>query len=120
MDWRFIADRYLSVANLALIFLTAVMTVAVRTRMSVAVYTAILCFLGYNFFFAPPRYTLAISNPDDVLAVTLFLLVALICSRLATRLASQVESLRAAHDYSHALLTLGQRLAASADAERRA
>jgi two-component system, OmpR family, sensor histidine kinase KdpD len=113
----FIADRYLSVANLALIFLTAVMTVAVRTRMTVAVYTAILCFIGYNFFFAPPRYTLAISNSDDVLAVTLFLLVALICSRLATRLASQVESLRAAHDYSHTLLTLGQRLAASPDAD---
>jgi two-component system, OmpR family, sensor histidine kinase KdpD len=113
----FIADRYLSVANLALIFLTAVMTVAVRTRMTVAVYTAILCFIGYNFFFAPPRYTLAISNPDDVLAVTLFLAVALICSRLATRLASQVESLRAAHDYSHTLLTLGQRLAASPDAD---
>jgi two-component system sensor histidine kinase KdpD len=113
----FIADRYLSVANLALIFLTAVMTVAVRTRMAVSVYTATLCFIGYNFFFAPPRYTLAIANSDDVLAVTLFFLVALICSRLATRLASQVESLRAAHEYSHALLTLGQRLSASADAD---
>lgn len=113
----FIADRYLSVANLALIFLTAVIAVAVRTRMTVAVYTAVLCFIGYNFFFAPPRYTLAIANSDDVLAVTLFLLVALICSRLATRLASQVESLRAAHDYSHALLTLGQRLSASTDAD---
>ena len=113
----FIADRYLSVANLALIFLTGVMVVAVRTRMAVAVYTAILSFLGYNFFFAPPRYTLAISNSDDVLAVTLFLAVALICSRLATRLASQVESLRAAHDQSHALLTLGQGLTTSADAD---
>ncbi|RDS80701.1 sensor histidine kinase [Dyella psychrodurans] len=113
----FIADRYLSVANLALIFLTGVMIVAVRTRMAVAVYTAALCFLGYNFFFAPPRYTLAIANFDDVLAVTLFFVVALICSRLATRLASQVESLRAAHEYSHALLTLGQRLSTSPDAE---
>jgi two-component system sensor histidine kinase KdpD len=113
----FIADRYLSVANLALIFLTAVMMVAVRTRMMVAAYTATLCFLGYNFFFTPPRYTLAIARSDDVLAVTLFFAAALICSRLATRLASQVESLRAAHDHSHALLTLGQRLSASMDAD---
>ena len=113
----FIADRYLSVANLALIFLTAVIAVAVRTRMIVAVYTAVLCFISYNFFFAPPRYTLAISSSDDVLAVTLFLLVALICSRLATRLASQVESLRSAHDHSRALLALGQRLATSTDAD---
>jgi len=112
----FVADRYLSVANLSLIFLTAVLVVAVRTRMAVAVYTAILCFLGYNFFFAPPRYTLAISSVDDVLAVTLFLVAALVCSRLATRLASQVESLRGAHVQARALLTLGQQLTTSTDA----
>ena len=113
----FMADRYLSVANLSLVFLTAVLVVAVRTRMSVAVYTAVLCFLGDNFFFAPPRYTLAISNVDDVLTVTLFLLAALVCSRLATRLASQVESLRAAHAQTRALLMLGQQLTASTDAD---
>jgi two-component system, OmpR family, sensor histidine kinase KdpD len=113
----FVADRYLSVANLSLIFLTAVLVVAVRTRMAVAVYTAILCFLGYNFFFAPPRYTLEIANFDDVLAVSLFLVAALVCSRLATRLASQVESLRAAHVYTRALLALGQRLSTSTDAD---
>jgi two-component system, OmpR family, sensor histidine kinase KdpD len=112
----FIADRYLSVANLSLIFLTAVLVVAVRTRMAVAVYTAILCFLGYNFFFAPPRYTLAIANVDDVLAVALFLVAALVCSRLATRLANQVESLRGAHVQARALLTLGQQLTTSTDA----
>jgi two-component system sensor histidine kinase KdpD len=112
----FIADRYLSVANLSLIFLTAVLVVAVRTRMLVAVYTAILCFIGYNFFFTSPRYTLAIANADDVLAVTLFLVAALVCSRLATRLASQVESLRAAHAQARALLALGQQLTSSTDA----
>lgn len=117
LSLSFVADRYLSVANLSLIFLTAVLAVAVRTRMTVAVYTAILCFLGDNFFFAPPRYTLAIANFDDVLAVSLFLIVALVCSHLATRLASQVESLRATQVQSRALLALGQRLAASTDAE---
>src|SRR6185312_8786262 len=45
----FVGQRYLSVANLSLIFLTAVLVVAVRTRMAVAVYTAILCFVSYNF-----------------------------------------------------------------------
>lgn len=108
-----LAERYLSVANLSLILLTAVLAVAVRTRMAVAVYTAVLCFLGYNFFFTSPRHTLRIADADDVLAVSLFLVVALVCSRLATRLASQVESLRAAQARSRALLDLGQRLAGS-------
>jgi two-component system sensor histidine kinase KdpD len=117
MALSFIADRFLSVANLSLIFLTAVLVVAVRTRMAVAVYAALLSFLGYNFFFAPPRYTLAIANADDVLAVTLFLVAALVCSRLATRLAGQVASLRAAQVRGRALVALGQQLATSADAD---
>lgn len=112
----FWADRYIAVGNLALIFLTAVLAVAVRTRMSVAVYTALLCFVGYNFFFTSPRYTLAIARPDDFLAVTLFLVVALVCSRMATQLARQVESLRAAQFRARALVSLGQRLSASTDA----
>ncbi|MBB3227647.1 two-component system sensor histidine kinase KdpD [Luteibacter sp. Sphag1AF] len=112
----FVADRYLSVANLSLIFLTAVLIVAVRTRMAVSVYTALLCFFGYNFFFAPPRYTLAISNFDDLLAVCLFLVAALVCSRLATQLSSQVKALRGAHAQSRALVALGQRLTASTNA----
>lgn len=111
-----IGQRYLSVANLSLIFLTTVLVVAVRTRMVVAVYTAILCFVADNFFFAPPIYSLTIASPDDVLTVCLFLLAALVCSRLATRLVLQVESLRTAHAQSRALLTLGQRLATSTDA----
>jgi len=117
MALSFIADRFLSVANLSLIFLTAVLIVAVRTRMAVAVYAALLSFFGYNFFFAPPRYTLAIANADDVLAVTLFLVAALVCSRLATRLAGQVTSLRAAQVRGRALVALGQQLATSADAD---
>ncbi|KAG9590931.1 hypothetical protein KCV01_g11665, partial [Aureobasidium melanogenum] len=117
MALAFVADRFLSVANLSLIFLTAVLAVAVRTRMAVAVYTALLCFVGYNFFFAPPRYTLAIANADDVLAVVLFLAAALVCSRLATRLAGQVASLRTAQVRGRALVALGQQLATSADAD---
>src|SRR3569623_1789653 len=40
----FVVDRYLAVADLGLVFLTVVLAVAVRTRMSVAVYTALVCF----------------------------------------------------------------------------
>ena len=91
------ATRYLAVANLSLILLLAVLIVAVRTRMAVSIYTAIVCFLGYNFFFTQPYYTLAIAHADDLVTVVLFLVVALVCSRLATQLAGRVESLRLAH-----------------------
>ena len=110
------ADRFLSVANLSLILLTAVLVVAARTRMSVAFYTATMAFLGDNFLFTAPRYTLAISNADDAITVCLFFAAAIIGSRLATRLSSQVQALRTAHAHARVMLALGQRLAASTDA----
>lgn len=111
-----LADRVLSVSNLSQLFIVAVMIVAVRSRMSVAVFSAIVCFLGYNFFFAPPRYTLAIANGSDALTVVLFLATALICSRLATRLSVQVQMLREANAQAGVLAKLGRELAAAADA----
>ncbi|TDR46732.1 two-component system sensor histidine kinase KdpD [Tahibacter aquaticus] len=111
-----VADRVLSVSNLSQIFTVAVLIVAVRSRMSVAVFSAIVCFFGYNFFFAPPRYTLAIANGSDALTVVLFLATALICSRLATRLSTQVQMLRDANAHAGTLGRLGRDLAAAADA----
>lgn len=110
------ATRYLAVANLSLILLLAVLIVAVRTRMAVSIYTAIVCFLGYNFFFTQPYYTLAVAHADDLVTVVLFLVVALVCSRLATQLAGRVTSLRLAQARAATLLKLGQQLATSSDA----
>jgi two-component system sensor histidine kinase KdpD len=109
------ADHWLALRDLSLIFITAVLFVAVRTRMSVAVYSATLCFFAYNFFFIDPRYTLYISAGQGVVTVGSFLVVALICGRLANRLRTQVIMLRAANAHTEALQGLGQRLAAAAD-----
>ena len=113
----FVVDRFLTVANLSMIFLLAVLVVAARARMAVALYVAVVCFLGYNFFFTEPRYTLLMVRIDDVLTVILFLVTALISSHLATRLAAQVSSLRTANRHTRALLVLGQKISESTDAE---
>jgi two-component system sensor histidine kinase KdpD len=109
-----IAERLLGFDDPSLVFITAVMFVAVRTRMSVAVYCAVLCFLAYNFFFIQPRYTLYISARQGVLTVAMFLVAALVCGRLANRLRAQVLLLRAAHAQTAALQELGRKLMAAA------
>ena len=110
-----LAERLLSFDDLSLIFITAVLFVSVRTRMSVAVYCAFLCFLAYNFFFIHPRFTFYISAGQGVTTVAMFLVAALVCGRLANRLRNQVILLRAAHAHTEALQNLGQQLAAAAD-----
>jgi two-component system sensor histidine kinase KdpD len=110
-----LAQRLLDFTDLSLLFITAVLFVAVRTRMSVAVYAAFLCFLAYNFFFIEPRYTFYISAGRGVTTVLMFLAAALICGRLANRLRTQIILLRAANAHTDALQTLGQQLATAAD-----
>ena len=109
-------DRLLPVASLGLVFVTAVVAIAVRSRLAVALYGAVLCFLVYNFFFTEPRLTLRIDHGDDVVAVVTFLAAALVCSQLAARLRAQVLALRAANQHAGALQALGERLATAVDA----
>jgi K+-sensing histidine kinase KdpD len=80
----------LPVASLALVFVCAVVLVAVRSRKTVATYAALLSSLAYNFFFTEPRWTLRIDQPADVAAVVTFLVAALAVGHLAGRHVAQV------------------------------
>ena len=43
-----------------------------------AIYASVLSFLVYNFFFIPPLYTFTIAEPYELLALVIFLVVAVI------------------------------------------
>ena len=109
------AERLFGYRDPSLVFITAVLVVSVRTRMSVAIYAAALCFLAYNFFFIHPLYTLYISSAGDVATVLMFLAAALLCGRLANRLRTQVIDLRRANARTRALQKLSEGLAAAGD-----
>lgn len=112
-----LAEAQLGLDDLSLIFITAVVLVASLTGKRVAVFAALLCLLGYNFLFTQPRHTFYVDSPHDLLTLGLFLLVALVCGHLASRLRQQVLALQAANATAAALRTLSQRLAAAADVE---
>jgi two-component system sensor histidine kinase KdpD len=109
------ADHFFDLTDLSPIFLLAVLLVAVRTRGSIALLTAVLCFLGWNFFFTEPRYTFHIVAYRDVVNLVAFLGAALLAGRLASRLRRQVLNLREANAGIRALQALGRELAAAAD-----
>ena len=108
-------QRWLGLHDLALVFMLAVVGVASRTHIGPAVLTAVLCFLAYNYFFIDPRYTFYIGARQGVVSVVLFLAAALLAGRMASRLATQVQALRAANIYANALQELGRRLAIAAN-----
>jgi two-component system sensor histidine kinase KdpD len=89
-----VADRFLPLANLSLIFLMAVLFAAIRFGLWPSVYASLLSFVAYNFFFTEPHHTFIVTRRQDVLTVVFFLVVAVIVGNLAARLKAQVEAMR--------------------------
>ena len=59
-----------------------------------ALYTSVVSILLYNFFFLPPLYTFTIADPENVVALFFFLVVAVIASNLTGRVRDQALTAR--------------------------
>ena len=73
------------VENVDLIFLTAIVGVAVRYGLWPSLAASVAASLCYNFFFLPPVYTFTITDPTNVAAFVLFTILAVVVSNLAGR-----------------------------------
>jgi two-component system, OmpR family, sensor histidine kinase KdpD len=78
-------QAWVGVGNVDLVFLTAVVAVAVRYDLSPSLFASLASALAYNFFFLPPIYTLTIGDPANVVEFGFFTLVAIIVSGVAAR-----------------------------------
>jgi two-component system sensor histidine kinase KdpD len=78
--------RWIEVTNatiVALTFLFIVLITAATSRLRVAVITSIAAMLSFNFFFLPPVGTWTIADPQNWVALFVFLAVSLVASRLS-------------------------------------
>jgi two-component system sensor histidine kinase KdpD len=73
------------VENVDLIFLTAVVGIAVRYGLWPSLFASVAASLAYNFFFLPPVYTFTITEPTNVAAFLMFALLSVVVSNLAAR-----------------------------------
>jgi two-component system sensor histidine kinase KdpD len=79
------------IPNLSMVFLLAVLVTAMNVGMWPAIFASVLSFLVYNFFFIPPVYTFTIAEPYELLALVIFLVVAVISSAMAGRVREQAR-----------------------------
>src|ERR1700759_3977530 len=77
------------IENVDLVFLTAVVGVAVRFGLWPSLLASVAASLCYNFFFLPPVYTFTITDPTNVTAFIFFIIMALIVSNVAARVRTQ-------------------------------
>jgi serine phosphatase RsbU (regulator of sigma subunit) len=111
----FVAGHFLPRPDLALIFdlimLLAVLLSAIRFGLWPSVYTSLLSFLVYNFFFTAPYYSLMVASYADLVTIVVFLLIAVTVGNLASRLQARTAELeRKTEDLSAANAQIAQEL----------
>ncbi|OLU29066.1 histidine kinase [Pseudomonas sp. PA15(2017)] len=107
--------HFLELPNVALVFLSAVLVVAVRSSIGPALTCAVLSFVAYNWFFIEPLYSLTIDRHQDVLSLFFFLFMAALTGNLASHQRRQLQSLRETQGSTVALLELSRSLAKATD-----
>ena len=84
-------------------------------------FACLVSVLAYNFFFLPPLYTFTIADPENVVALFFFVVVAVIASNLTARMRGQAIAARSARqDDRRALRCSAASSPASVDARRSA
>ena len=105
----------LALPNISLVFLAAVLLVAVRSSLGPALACAALSFLAYDFLFIPPNFSFSIQREEDVLTLLFFLLMAALTGKLAARQRRQLQVLRDTQQETTELLDLSRKLTAATD-----
>ena len=86
--------QVLASSDVALVFLTAVLVSAVSYGLWPSLLACLLSTLAYNFFFIPPLYTFTIADPENVVALFFFAVVALLAGNLTARVRAQAIAAR--------------------------
>ena len=102
------------IENVDLVFLTAVVSVAVRFGLWPSLLASVAASLCYNFFFLPPVYTFTITDPTNVAAFFFFMLIALLVSNVAARVRTQAVTAISRVRTTESLYAFSRKLAGTA------
>jgi two-component system sensor histidine kinase KdpD len=100
-----VLERWVGVPDASATYLLAVLVTAVYLGIGAAVATAVGSFLLYNFLFVHPSFTLAVSDPGELLNLLLLLVLGIAVSQLA---AAQRNRAQAAVEREHEARALFQ------------
>lgn len=96
--------------TVALAFVVLVVIVASRWRLNYSVFASVICTLLYNFFFLPPVGRLTIADPQNWVALAVFLGASVLVSHLAERERQQAEATEERRRETEKLYEFSQRL----------
>jgi two-component system sensor histidine kinase KdpD len=107
--------RHFAPANLIMVYLVAVTSVAVSFGRGPAILASLLSVAAFDFFFVAPSFTFAVSDTQYAVTFGVMLAVALVISTMASRLRQQSDAARRRERRTAALYSLSRDLAGIAD-----
>ncbi len=108
---------HLDPANLTMLYLLAVVIIALQWGRGPAILGAALGVVAYDFFFVPPRFSFAVSNTQYLLTFAGLLVVGMVISSLTGRAREQAQAARQREAATAALYALSGDLAAATSLE---
>jgi two-component system sensor histidine kinase KdpD len=102
---------FIRLPNISLIYIAAVLIVALRYGLAPSLFTSVLSTLAYNYFFTEPRYSFVVHHPANAMALVFFVAIAFAVSQLMTRLRAQAETVTEQARTTSELLNLSRKLA---------
>ena len=102
--------------TVALTFLVGILIVSRNWGLRPAVFMALLATLAFNYYFLPPIGTLTIADPQNWVALTAFLVTAIIASELAERARREAQSADERRQETEQLYKFSQQLLTSDNA----
>ncbi|WP_273429074.1 sensor histidine kinase KdpD [Chitinibacter tainanensis] len=100
-------------ANVVIVFLLAVVLVAIRWGRGPGMAASILSVLTFDFFFVAPKLSFTVSDTQYLFTFVLMLVVALVISQLAARLRFEAQVATYRERRTRALYELGRELASA-------
>jgi two-component system sensor histidine kinase KdpD len=113
-----LVDSSLESANIALFYLLGVLLVAMIAGLGPGILASLLNFLAFNFFFVPPLYTFHVEDPQNVLRLISYLIVAVLTSGLAARARTESNTAERRAEEMTALYSLSQAISAQVDLDQ--
>src|SRR5271156_6708579 len=83
--------RDVNQTTIALSFLLAILAVSAVWGMAVSVFMSVLAMLSINYFFLPPVGMFTIADPQNWVALVVFLITSITGSRLSSRIRTEAD-----------------------------
>jgi len=101
---------YLDLANIVMLFLLAVVAVAVKFGRIPALVATVLNVAAFDFFFVPPRFSFAVSDVQYLVTFAVMMTVGLVVGQLTASLRYQVRVARYREDRARSLYEMAREL----------